>query len=50
MLRTVDADADRLTRLIAELLDVARIDSGRLSIRKEPVDLVDAIGKPARDR
>lgn len=43
MLRTVDADADRLTRLIAELLDVARIDSGRLSIRKEPVDLVEAV-------
>ena len=48
MLRTVDADADRLTRLIAELLDVARIDSGRLSIRKEPVDLVDAVGPTAR--
>jgi signal transduction histidine kinase len=45
MLRTVDADADRLTRLIAELLDVARIDSGRLSIRKEPVDLVEAISR-----
>jgi signal transduction histidine kinase len=45
MLRTVDADADRLTRLIAELLDVARIDSGRLSIRKEPVDLVEAVGR-----
>jgi signal transduction histidine kinase len=45
MLRTVDADADRLTRLIAELLDVARIDSGRLSIRKEPVDLVDAVSR-----
>ncbi len=43
MLRTVDADADRLTRLIAELLDVARIDTGRLSMRKEPVDLVEAI-------
>ena len=43
MLRTVDADADRLTRLIAELLDVARIDSGRLSVRKEPVDLVSAV-------
>jgi len=43
MLRTVDADADRLTRLIGELLDVARIDTGRLSVRKEPVDLVDAI-------
>jgi signal transduction histidine kinase len=43
MLRTVDADADRLTRLIAELLDVARIDTGRLSMRKEPVHLVEAI-------
>ncbi len=43
MLRTVDADADRLTRLIGELLDVARIDTGRLSVRKEPLDLVDAI-------
>ena len=45
MLRTVDADADRLTRLIGELLDVARIDTGRLSVRKEPVDLVDAIAR-----
>jgi len=44
MLRTVDADADRLTRLIAELLDVARIDSGRLSIRKELVDATEVIG------
>jgi PAS domain S-box-containing protein len=40
MLETVDADADRLTRLIGELLDVARIDSGRLQLRRQPVDLV----------
>ncbi len=39
MLRSVDADADRLTQLIAELLDVARIDSGRLTLRRHPVDL-----------
>ena len=45
MLRTVDADADRLTRLIAELLDVARIDSGRLTIRKEPVDVAEAVAR-----
>jgi signal transduction histidine kinase len=32
MLTTVNADADRLTRLIAELLDVARIDTGRLQL------------------
>jgi len=44
MLRTVDADADRLTRLITELLDVARIDTGRLSVRKEPVRLAPVVG------
>ena len=32
MLTTVNSDADRLTRLIAELLDVARIDTGRLQL------------------
>jgi signal transduction histidine kinase len=29
MLQTVNADADRVTRLITELLDVSRIDAGR---------------------
>jgi signal transduction histidine kinase len=38
MLETVNSDADRLTRLIAELLDVARIDTGRLSLLARPVD------------
>ena len=32
MLTTVSADSDRLSRLIAELLDVARIDTGRLQL------------------
>ena len=32
MLETVNADADRLARLIAELLDVARIDTDRLQL------------------
>ena len=39
MLETVDADADRLTRLITELLDAARIDAGRLALRREAVQL-----------
>ena len=39
MLEAVDADADRLTRLIAELLDVARIDAGRLELKRRPTDL-----------
>lgn len=41
MLETVDSDADRLSRLITDLLDAARIDSGRLSLRPEPLDLAD---------
>jgi signal transduction histidine kinase len=38
MLTTVSADSDRLTRLIAELLDVARIDTGRLQLHPRPND------------
>jgi PAS domain S-box-containing protein len=39
MLETVNADADRVTRLITELLDIARIDSGRLTVSRQLVDL-----------
>ncbi|GAB1823899.1 sensor histidine kinase [Herbidospora sp. RD11066] len=44
MLQTVNSDADRVTRLITELLDVSRIESGRLEIRRQVVDI------PARVR
>jgi signal transduction histidine kinase len=43
MLETVDADADRLSRLITELLDAARIDSGRLTLRRGPVRLDEVV-------
>ncbi len=39
MLETVEADADRVTRLITELLDIGRIDSGRLELHRSLVDL-----------
>jgi PAS domain S-box-containing protein len=39
MLETVDADADRVTRLIKELLDVSRIDAGRLELHRQLIDL-----------
>ena len=39
MLETIEADADRVTRLITELLDVSRIDSGRLQIRPQPINV-----------
>jgi signal transduction histidine kinase len=44
MLETVNADADRVTRLITELLDVSRIEAGRIEVHRELVDI------PARVR
>jgi len=43
MLETINTDADRVTRLIGELLDVSRIDAGRLELRKQVVDICDAV-------
>ena len=40
----VEAEADRLTNLVDDLLLLARADSGRLQLRHEPVDLADAAG------
>jgi signal transduction histidine kinase len=45
MLTTVAADSDRLSRLIAELLDVARIDTGRLQLHPRPSDPAVLVGR-----
>ncbi len=45
MLETVNADADRVTRLITELLDVSRIESGRMEVHRQLVDLPDRVSK-----
>ncbi|GGF35547.1 PAS domain-containing sensor histidine kinase [Marmoricola endophyticus] len=47
MLETVHHDAERLGRLITELLDVARIDTGRLSLYPRPVDLRETVDRVA---
>jgi signal transduction histidine kinase len=51
IMETVHADTDRLTRLIAELLEVARIDTGRLSLHPRPTDaarVVEQVGRSIR--
>jgi signal transduction histidine kinase len=45
MLTTVHADSDRLSRLITELLDVARLDTGRLSMHQRPCDVSVLVGR-----
>ena len=39
MLEQVHHDADRVTRLIGELLDISRLQTGRLVLRRQMVDL-----------
>ncbi|MEO6120549.1 MAG: ATP-binding protein [Acidimicrobiales bacterium] len=39
MLEQVHRDADRVTRLITELLDISRLESGRLVLHRRMVDL-----------
>lgn len=45
MIETIEADADRVTRLITDLLDVSRIDAGRLTVKRQPLD----VGQVLRD-
>src|SRR5438445_7526933 len=39
MLRAVNADADRVTRLLTELLEVSRIEAGKLQLHLQRVDV-----------
>src|SRR5204862_548425 len=45
MLEQVHHDADRVTRLITELLDISRLETGRLVLRREMVDLAELVDR-----
>ena len=42
--RIIDSQTDQMRELIADLLDVARIDTGTLSVAPEPTDLATLVG------
>jgi two-component system phosphate regulon sensor histidine kinase PhoR len=42
-LRRADGEVDRLVQMVEELLELSRIESGELSMTREPVDLVAAV-------
>ena len=44
MLEQVQHDADRVTRLITELLDISRLETGRLVLRRQLVSLPGLVG------
>lgn len=45
----LESEALRLQRFIANLLDMARVEAGALSLALEPTDLVDAVASAAQD-
>ena len=44
MLEQVNHDADRVTRLITELLDISRLETGRLVLRRQMINLSEVAG------
>lgn len=49
MLQAINADADRVTRLLTELLDVSRLEAGRLTLHRRPIDLRELATTTAAD-
>lgn len=53
LLFTINTDADRVTRLIGELLDVSRLEAGRLQLRRQiisPIDIARRVVDRIKDR
>ena len=49
MLQAINSDADRVTRLLTELLDVSRLEAGKLTLHRHPVDLRELAARTAAD-
>jgi len=49
LVTTIESEAAKLERYIANLLDMARIEAGAVKLKTEPVDLVDAVSAALKD-
>jgi two-component system sensor histidine kinase KdpD len=49
LLETLEGEAQRLDRLIANLLDMVRVEAGAIRLNLEAVDLTDAVASAASD-
>ena len=49
LLETIDGEARRLSRFVANLLDMARVEAGALPLKVEPTDLFDAVSSAIED-
>ncbi|MDE1917403.1 MAG: sensor histidine kinase KdpD [Sphingomonadales bacterium] len=46
---TIESEAQRLARFVANLLDMARVEAGALPMKPEAIDLFDAVASAAHD-
>jgi two-component system sensor histidine kinase KdpD len=44
LLRTIQDEAERLNRFVGNLLDMTRLESGAIELRREPADLREVVG------
>jgi two-component system sensor histidine kinase KdpD len=49
LIDTIQAEAERLNRFVANLLDMARVEAGALALKKEAIDLTDAVASAVHD-
>ncbi|MGB3928588.1 MAG: sensor histidine kinase KdpD [Sphingobium sp.] len=49
MVESLEGEAQRLNRFVANLLDMARVEAGVIKLKLEPVDLTDAIASAVHD-
>ena len=49
LIATIESEATRLNRFVANLLDMARVEAGALNLKVEAVDLLDAVAGAAHD-
>ncbi|MDV3458944.1 sensor histidine kinase KdpD [Sphingomonas sp. HF-S4] len=49
LLDTIQSEATRLNRFVANLLDMARVEAGALRLALEAIDLTDAVGAAVHD-
>ena len=49
LIDTIEGEASRLNRFVANLLDMARVEAGALRLAIEPVDLTDAVAGAVHD-
>ena len=49
LIDTIQNEADRLNRFVANLLDMARVEAGALKLKVTPTDLTDAVASAVQD-